>query len=150
MRNNEISHSGIISAINNKSLIVDIQSTSACGSCSAKSMCGMTDGKIKRIEIQTSNGNENGGKINSEDFHVGQNVEVFMTTSNGTKAIIYGYLYPFIVLIIALAISLYFIKTEWISALISFGAIGLYYISLKLFFNDKIKNEFTFHIRTAN
>lgn len=144
---NRISHNGIITSITKNTITVNITSNAACGSCAAKSACGMSEKKNKSIEVETKYLPYCTPPIEIKDLHIGQNVEVYMNASNGTKAVIIGYLLPFIILTATLLITLTTIKTEWLSALLALSAIAIYYLIIKLFFNNKIKKDFIFYIR---
>ena len=147
MKEDEIAHEGIVVGVSNELIKVNITSKAACGGCAIKSSCGMSEMKNKSIDIYTKNGGEYGQHIEPSDYHVGQSVEVYMSSSKGAKAVLYGYFYPFVILMVVLVITLSTIKTEWISALIAIAAVSLYYLCLKFFFSKKLDKEFTFRIR---
>ena len=145
---NRISHNGIITSITKDTVTVNITSNAACGSCAAKSACGMSEKKNKSIEVETKYFPYATPPVTMEDLHVGQNVEVYMNASKGTKAVIIGYLLPFIILTATLIITLTTIKIEWLSAMIALSAVAVYYLIIKMFFNKKLKKDFVFYIKT--
>ncbi len=132
----EISHTGIIKTLSDKRIIVGIINESACASCHAKGACSAADMKDKEVEIEHFEG----------EFHVGQHVRVIGKTSQGFKALFYGYLLPFILLMITLIISLNITQNEGISGLLSLAVLIPYYIILYLF-RHKMKRSFEFEIK---
>ena len=132
----EISHKGIIKELSDKSIIVGIINESACSSCHAKGVCSVSDMKDKEIEINHFSG----------DFHIGQSVEVVGNTSQGFKALFYGYVFPFILIMIVLIIMTSLQFSEGTSGLLSLSILFPYYFILYLTRN-KIRKSFEFEIK---
>lgn len=132
----EISHKGIITKLSEKSIIVSIINESACSSCHANGACSVADMKDKEIEISQFNG----------DYHIGQSVEVVGQTSQGFKALFYGYVFPFILIMVVLVSLTVIHVNEGISGLISLSILVPYYFVLYLSRN-KIKKNFEFEIK---
>lgn len=132
----EISHKGIIKELSGKSIIVGITNESACSSCHAKGVCSVADMKDKEIEINHFSG----------DFHIGQSVEVVGNTSQGFKALFYGYVFPFILIMIVLIIMTSLQFSEGASGLLSLSILFPYYFILYLTRN-KIRKSFEFEIK---
>lgn len=132
----EISHKGIIKKLSEKSIIVGIINESACASCHAKGVCSASDMKDKEIEINHFNG----------EFHIGQSVEVIGKTSQGFKALFYGYVFPFILVLTTLIITTSLQLNEGLSGLASLSILIPYYLILYLTRN-KIRNSFEFKIK---
>jgi len=135
---NIIEHPGRIDKIENDKITVTILSQSACSTCHSKSMCTVSEMVEKTIEIR-----------NSEDFgyKVGDQVTVYMKKTLGTWAVLYGYLFPFMVVVISLIILISLTKNEGFSAMISLGfLIPYYYILHKL--KDKFSHTFEFSIKS--
>ena len=135
----EISHKGIIKKLSDKSIIVSIINESACSSCHANGACSVADMKDKEIEINHFNG----------VFRLGQSVEVIGKTSQGLKALFYGYVFPFILIMIVLITLTILHVNEGISGLISLSILIPYYFILYLTRN-KIKKSFEFEIKPIN
>lgn len=132
----EISHKGIIKKLSENSIIVGIINESACSSCHAKGVCSAADMKDKEVEIIHFSG----------DYTTGQSVEVVGRTSQGFKALFYGYLLPFILIMIVL-ISLNILQfNEGLSGLLSLSILIPYYFILYLNRN-KIRKSFEFEIK---
>ncbi|MHA7109449.1 SoxR reducing system RseC family protein [Sunxiuqinia elliptica] len=132
----EISHKGIIKELSDQKIIVGIINESACSSCHAKGACSMADMKDKEIEINHFSG----------DFRVGQPVEVIGKTSQGFKALFYGYVLPFLLIMIILITLTSLQFSEAISGLISLAVLIPYYFILYLTRN-RIRKSFEFEIK---
>ena len=134
----EISHKGIIKELSEKRILVGIIRESACASCHAKGVCNIADMKEKEIEIHHFR----------DDFHIGQQVNVIGKTSQGFKALFYGYLLPFLLLMIVLIVSLAVTGNEGLSGLFALGITIPYYFTIYLFRN-KLKHNFEFQIKAV-
>jgi sigma-E factor negative regulatory protein RseC len=82
----------------------------------------------------------------SDHFSIGDHVEVLMEKSMGTKAVLLGYFFPFVLLLSTLIIALNIIDHEGFAGLISIAVLVPYYAILYLS-RDKLKNKFRFRIR---
>ena len=79
-KDQEISHEGRIISITPEFTTVEILSESACASCHAASLCGMSEAKRKEIELPTNGNNVvTSIDINAQKI-VQQNVENYMNT----------------------------------------------------------------------
>lgn len=135
----EVKHKGVIDSINDDITRVVIQSVSACGSCHAKGMCGMSEMKEKTVEVKGRNNN----------YRVGDEVDVVMSLNTGFKALFYGYVIPLIIVLTSLILFLNITEKEGLSALLSLGFLLPYY--LILYFNrEQLKKKFSFTIREHN
>ena len=83
-----IEHKGFIERIRDNSILIKIVSESACADCHAKGACSAADMQEKEIEVQDSSG----------AFYTGEMVSVVIRQSQGFKALLIGYVYPFIIL----------------------------------------------------
>ena len=133
----EISHEGIDKKILEDKIIVTIVSQSACSMCSAKGMCPASELQDKDIEIENYPGT----------FHTGQKVLVTGTTSQSMKALFYGYLLPFILVIAVLITFMQITGEEGLSGLLSLGILVPYYLLLYLF-RKNLKQSFNFKIKS--
>jgi sigma-E factor negative regulatory protein RseC len=79
-------------------------------------------------------------------FSVGDNVNVVMKRSLGTKALLLGYIIPFLIIFISLIILVSIMNHEGLAGLISLSLVGPYYLFLYLK-RDKIKRTFEFSIQ---
>ena len=132
----EISHKGVIKRLSKEGIIVTIISESACASCHVKGVCTAADAKDKEIRIDHYDGN----------VREGQQVLVVGKMAQGFKALFYGYLLPFLLLLTVLIISTNITSNEGLSGLLSLGVLVPYYLVLYLFRN-KLKKTFGFEIK---
>ena len=131
-----ISHEGVVIRADGNGVVeVSINPGTACSGCHAKSACGMGTGEEKVITVKTS-----------MNYKPGEGVTVTMDQSQGTRAVIIGYVLPFIVLV-AVFVSLTVAKAgELISCLAAFAALGFYYLVIWLL-RARIEKRFTFKIK---
>lgn len=135
-----VKHQGIISEITNDNIRVSIMAQSACASCHAKGFCGAADMQEKFIDVK------NYGGINQK---VGDFVTVTMRRRLGTKAVLYGYFLPFVLLLATLIVMLSILDNEGLAGLISLGVLVPYYFGLYML-KDRLKQGFEFHIEQKN
>lgn len=133
--NDCIAKSGIVDHLDNHTIYVKILSISACASCQVKGVCSSSDMSEKIIEVDRE-----GAPV----VKPGQLVNVSMDASNGNLAVVFGYLIPFVVLILALVILVNF-TSEGIAGLISIGLLAPYYAGLYLLKN-RLQRKFRFTI----
>ncbi|KOH44651.1 hypothetical protein NC99_25280 [Sunxiuqinia dokdonensis] len=132
----EISHKGIIKSLTDHQIVVSIVNESACSSCHAKGACTAADMQDKEVDIRSFSG----------DFRVGQAVQVIGKTSQGFKALFYGYVLPFLLIMLVLITLTSLQFSEGISGLISLSILVPYYLILYLTRN-KIRKSFEFEIK---
>ena len=114
MKEETISHEGIVTKITDDELKIKILAQSACAACHAKSACGMGEQAEKILTIPKPKG---------QTFQLNQRVSIKMTINQGNIAAVLAYLIPIIVLISVLFVCLSLNLGEGISALISIGAL---------------------------
>lgn len=131
----EISHSGRIVKIDSNLITVEIISESACASCHAAALCGMSEAKSKLVDVPSELG-----------YSVGEEVWINMKKTMGMKAVAVAYVYPLFVLVAALLICIAAGVAELSSGLIAIGTVALYYFVIYLL-RGKLKNEYTFYIK---
>lgn len=134
---NIIQHPGIIERVEANKVYVNILAKSACSTCHSKSMCGVSEMENKIVEVSIDN---------ETKYSTGDDVIVFMKKSLGQKAVFYGYLYPFLIMLLSLIAMLAITKNEGLSALVALGLLVPYYYALyKL--KDSLSKTFEFKIR---
>ncbi len=131
-----IEHKGFIEKVSDHSVIVKIISESACAACHAKGACSAADMQNKEIEVM--------GKY--PGFVIGEMVNLIMAQSMGFKALLLGYVYPFILLFSGLLLFSNAGIPELISGLLAIGLLPPYYLVLYLLRN-KIKKSFNFSLQ---
>ncbi|HYW96023.1 MAG TPA: SoxR reducing system RseC family protein [Bacteroidales bacterium] len=135
---NAIEHSGVIENVSDDGIRVRFTSVSACAACHAKGVCSASDMEDKEVNVPNTGG----------DFHTGDAVTVMMKSSLGTKAVLIGYVYPFIILLVVLLILNGIGVPELRSGLISLGTLVPYYLIIYLI-RHTIDRSFAFTIRKS-
>lgn len=130
-----IKHLGIVENINGSRLKVKIVQSSACSACSVKGHCSASETKEKIIDVYNKN---------NVPCQVGERVMIVGTTSIGMKAVLLAFVLPFIVLLLALIISLKLTGgDEAVSALVSLGTLVPYYLIIYICRN-RLSRSFMF------
>jgi len=132
-----IKHSGVIKEIDDHQYYVSIVAQSACVACSAKSVCNVSEMKDEIVEVP---------RQKTESFAIGDKVDILMEKSLGTKAVILGYILPFLIVLITLIVSLNLIDSEGLAGLMSIGILVPYYLILYVN-RERLKTTFKFRIR---
>ena len=116
---------------------VEIIASSACSSCHAKQLCGMSEDQEKLIMVPTDGFAER---------KVGDEVQVLTKMTMGLKAVWISYVIPLVILmILILSLSKAF-DNELLCGLLAVAGVGLYYFGIWLF-RDRLSNEFVFYIK---
>lgn len=136
MENNTLCHEAIVKEVNADTIVVQMQVESACTACHSRHLCGMTENKQQELTVKNEY---------HESFEVGERVQVKIQNSLAWKAILICYLFPFVVLIASFITLSVLIENELISALVSLGAVGVYYFIVWLF-REKIDHNTHFMI----
>lgn len=130
-----IKHLGIVENINGSRLKVKIVQSSACSACSVKGHCSASETKEKIIDVYNKN---------NVPCQVGERVMIVGTTSMSMKAVLLAFVLPFIVLLLALIISLKLTGgDEAVSALVSLGTLVPYYLIIYICRN-RLSRSFMF------
>jgi sigma-E factor negative regulatory protein RseC len=134
---NIIEHDGIVQNTDERHVYVKIFAQSACGSCHSKQMCSLSDGKEKIIEIDTPE---------AKTYASGDAVIVSMAGSSGWKALVLGYVIPFLLLMAALISIIEVTGKELYAGLGAISILIPYYLLL-YFFKDNLKRNFEFSVK---
>lgn len=134
----DISHAGRIVSIDPVTTKVMIVSESACSSCHAAGLCGMSEAVRKEVEVPTSV---------YPLYKVGDEVEVLLKASMGHKAVWLAYVIPLAVLMAVLGGALYAGAGELAAGACAIAATGLYYLVIWLL-RGRLRNEYVFAIKT--
>ena len=135
-KKNEITHPGRIVEITPDFTTVEITVSSACASCHAKGLCGMSEEEDKLIMVPTDPYTLRA---------VGDEVTVKTKMTMGLKAVWISYVIPLVILLILiLSLSAVFEKV-YMTGLVSIAGVALYYFGIWLF-RDRLSNEFVFYI----
>ncbi len=136
-RDNELIHNGVVKFIEDRTIKVSVVAVSACASCKAKDICSASETEEKIIEIQ------NKDNIN---ISVGDKVEIGLSQHLGFKALFWGYLLPFLLVVTTLITSLSYVHNQGIAGALSLAVLIPYYFIL-FYFRDKFKKTFSFTLR---
>ncbi len=115
--------------------MVNIVNESACSACHAKGACNVSDFQDKEIEITDF----------SKNYKPGEEVTVVFQQSQGFTAVFWGYLFPFLLVLITLIITVSLTKNDLTGGLISLAILIPYYITL-YFFRHLLKKVFKFEV----
>lgn len=132
-----ISHKGRIVDIDASVTTVEIVSESACSTCHAKGLCGLSESKVKTVTVPTS------GFSNRK---VGDEAEVVLRKSMGFKAVWLAYVIPLAVLMAVLFTASALGCGELASGLAGIGAAAIYYLVLYLL-RGRLQNDYSFYIK---
>jgi sigma-E factor negative regulatory protein RseC len=131
-----VSHKGRIVQVTPELTTVEIISGSACSTCHASGLCGMSEYTKKAIEVPTRAWDR---------FEPGQEVNVLLKASMGHKAVWLAYVAPLAVLVIVLLASLALGAGELAAGLGAIAGVALYYLFLWIF-RDRLRNQYIFTI----
>ena len=134
-KKNEIVHAGRILEITPDFTTVQIIVSSACSSCHAKGLCGMSEEEEKVIMLPTDP---------YATYNVGDEVQVCTKMAMGLKAVWISYVIPLIILMILILSLSTIVEREAYRALMAIGGVAVYYLFVWLFRN-KLSNEFVFY-----
>ena len=136
-KKNEIVHAGKILEITPDFTTVQIIVSSACSSCHAKGLCGMSEEEEKVIMLPTDP---------YATYNVGDEVQVCTKMAMGLKAVWISYVIPLAILMILILSLSRVIGNEYLTGLGAIAGVALYYFGIWLF-RDRLSNEFVFYIK---
>ena len=136
-KKNEIRHSGKVLEMTPDFTTVQIMVSSACSSCHAKGLCGMSEEEEKVIMVPTDP---------YAEYNVGDEVQVYTKMTMGLKAVWISYVIPLAVLMILILSLSPVIANELMLGLAALAGVALYYFGIWLF-RDRLSNEFVFYIK---
>jgi sigma-E factor negative regulatory protein RseC len=117
---NYIEHQGTVSRISNDTLTVTLQGNIHCEGCKAQSACGVSDSNDKEIEVPIN-----------DSYQINEPVKVLMQRQLGMQAVFWAYLFPFILLVSVLFISVNFVE-EWLAGVLALAILIPYFVILYL------------------
>lgn len=136
MESEKVCKEGIVRKVQDKRLWVEVVVSSACGGCAAKSLCNISEKKNELVEAVN---------VTGEEFSVGETVRIQMVQKLANKAVVLGYLLPFVILVAGLFGCYALTHIEWLSVLVAFGLTAIYYLILKMF-DKRLAREFVLHV----
>ena len=136
MKKNEIAHRGKITEITPEFTTIEILVSSACSSCGARSLCGMSEDQEKVIMLPTDP---------YATHKVGDEVQVCTKMTMGLKAVWISYVIPLIILMILILSLSSVLESQVACGLAAIGGVVLYYFVIWLL-RSRLQNEFVFYI----
>jgi len=133
---NLIDHEGIIEQIEDDIAHVRINSESACAACHAKGGCGAADQEEKYLDVS----------LNGISYSAGETVHVQVARNLGFRAVAFGYVYPFFVLMAVLVSLILAGVSELRAGLFALLSLLPYYLVIYLA-RKRIESTFTFSIK---
>jgi sigma-E factor negative regulatory protein RseC len=130
-----INHIGFVESVTGPSASVRINSQSACAACHAKGACTAADQEEKVMTVPTEGRN----------YQTGEQVRVSIARRTGLRAVAFGYVYPFLVLMTILITLTAAGVSELQAGIWSLASLGPYYLAIYLL-RDRISNTFTFKL----
>ncbi|MBO7188962.1 MAG: SoxR reducing system RseC family protein [Alistipes sp.] len=116
-----LQHRGVVQSVAEGKVTVSVKPESACAGCHAKGICGES-GSERLISVNTPYASEYG---------VGERVVVaLLRESMAMSSVIWGYVIPLVVLLVALFGSVAIGFSDGVSALVSLVAVAIYYVGL--------------------
>ncbi len=131
-------HKGIVIEVTDDTVMVRIESVSACAACHAKGLCSMSDKTDKIIEVKRS--------TLKREHQVGDEVTVVASSGKGLLAVVFAYITPALVAVAAIAVMLSVGANELVSSLVAIALVAVYYFVLYLF-RSKLNRTFVFGIK---
>lgn len=117
-------------------VIVRMMQMSACAGCHAKGFCSSADCKEREIVVPGS----------YPTLQEGEQVELEGRESLGWWAMLLSFVFPLIVLVATVAVSLMLGLDDLLAALVGLGAIAVYYALLALS-GSILRKKFVFSLR---
>ena len=136
MSDNIIEHKGRVDEIKGDRIRVRFMAMSACASCHASGVCTASDMENKEVEVVDDPGK----------FSKGEEVNVILQQSLGFRALFYGYVLPFIIVLLALFVISAFTNNEVIVGVGSLGVLVPYYLFLYNI-KDRFSKKFSFKLQ---
>lgn len=134
----KIEHTGIVQSIEDNHVNVSIISNSACAACHASGVCEVSSSEEKIIRT-----NKN------IDVSRGEMVMVMMEKSMGFRALLLGYIFPFLLLITTLILLTILSFSEARAGLIALFTLLPYYLFIYMK-KERIGRGFSFTIKKLN
>jgi len=138
VKENIVTHSGIVQEVSEGKAMISIIAKSACISCQIKGSCSLSDVEEKIIEVDLYE--------HDEEIKVGGQVVVEMKESLGTWAVLLGYVFPFLVVFISLVVFTLIGMDEGLAGLFSVLILAPYYIIMYLS-RQFLRKRFTYRLQ---
>ncbi len=123
-RGEQIQHTGIVHSISGKIVTVKVLAHPACSSCHASGICGSAGSVEKLFSFPTDT-----------EVTEGQRVVVTTSLTTGFRALLFGYLVPFLALLVTIILLTLAGASELVAGLTALVSVALYYLVLYLLRN---------------
>ncbi len=133
MYGQSITHEGVIENISENKLFIRLSRLPACAECHAKGICSVPDSADGEVMVA----DQKPGMVQ------GDHVVVSITRSHAYRALLLGYVLPFVLVLTAMILLTAFRVREWIAALFSLSVLVPYYLMIRQFSN-RIERSFNF------
>lgn len=114
---------GIVKRIEGDRIVVGIERAEACGTCGARSVCGMHGSEVHEVEVAQP----------EQSVRVGDRVTLSIPDREGFRALLVAYMLPFVLVMVALGVLISLGAQEWLAGVVSIGLVGVYYAVLYWF-----------------
>lgn len=131
-----IEHIGRVKRINDDYITVSVIKNSACASCEIKSACNISEVEEKEIEV----------KRFGQNYDIGEQVKVYFGESLGFRALMLGYIIPFLIVIAVIIAAKILNIDDGKAGITALLTLIPYYFILYLSRN-KHKKTFSFYIK---
>ena len=136
MVQSQVSHTGIVEGVADGCVSVRILQTSACAACKVAGHCNAAEAKEKMVDVWCAD---------AARYAVGQQVTVAASMAVARKALVLGFVMPFLLVVAVLVTVLYLTKNEGTAAMAALGSLIPYYLLL-WWYRDRIQRDITFQI----
>lgn len=131
-----IRHEGVVESVGPHAVKVRIMQTSACAACQAASFCHASESKEKMVDVFTSS---------ASSFEKGDSVVVWATAAVASRALLWAFAIPFVLMVTVLIVLMETIGHEGIAAVASLLSLLPYYGVLYLL-RHRMRRQLTFGI----
>lgn len=130
-----IRQSATVIRVDASEIEVEVCRPDACAACKAKNVCSEGGGQGKRMTLLND----------GQGYRAGEQITLVMRRSSGLKAVVIAYLVPVFLIVAALLVFQTLHIKETLSALLTLGILGLYFLVIRLL-GGRIKRELTIEI----
>ncbi len=134
--NHIIRHSGVVESIEDGCVHIRITQTSACAACKVAGYCNAAESKEKIIDVYCDG---------VAAYSIGQAVVVTTTGQVAARALLWGFGFPFLLLVVVLFLTWLLTAHEGWAALCALASLIPYYMVLWLM-RDKMSQQLAFSI----
>ena len=134
--NHIIRHLGVVESIEDGCVHIRITQTSACAACKVAGYCNAAESKEKIIDVYCDD---------VAAYSIGQAVVVTTTGQVAARALLWGFGFPFLLLVVVLFLTWLLTAHEGWAALCALSSLIPYYMVLWLM-RDKMSQQLAFSI----